>query len=140
MRGDRRDQRGQGLVEFAIGITIFLTLMIGIVDLARGVFLFNGVSSAAREITRETSVHLGTGALGTSASTAAMVATQRGLVPGLTVSSYVCLDIGGTVVSGPCKPGDWVRVSVAAPFTPVLPLLAAMGPITLTSVSSAEIQ
>lgn len=136
----RRSPSGQGLVEFAIGITIFLTLLIGIVDLARGVYLFNGVSSAAREITRETSVHLGTGALGDGAETTAMVAAQRGLVPGLTVSSYVCLDLGGTTVSGPCKPGDWVRVSVAAPFIPVLPLLAALGPITLTSVSSAEIQ
>lgn len=140
MSGDRRDQRGQGLVEFAIGITIFLTLLIGIVDLARGVYLFNGVSSAAREITRETSVHLGSGALGAGADTAAMVASQRALVPGLTVSSYACLDLGGTTVTGACKPGDWVRVSVAAPFMPVLPFLAAMGPITLTSVSSAEIQ
>lgn len=136
----RRSPRGQGLVEFAIGITIFLTLLIGIVDLARGVFYFNGVSSAAREITRETSIHPGSGALGSGAETAAMVASQRGLVPGLTVSSYVCEDLGGTTVVGPCKPGDWVRVSVTAPFMPVLPFLAAMGPITLTSVSSAEIQ
>jgi Flp pilus assembly protein TadG len=140
MTSRRRSPHGQGLVEFAIAITIFLTLLIGIVDLARGVYLFNGVSSAAREITRETSVHVGSGALGDGAETAAMVTTQRGLVPGLTVSSYVCLDLAGATVSTTCKPGDWVRVSVAAPFMPVLPFLAAMGPITLTSVSSAEIQ
>lgn len=135
----RRDQRGQGLVEFAIGITIFLTLLIGIVDMGRGVYLFNGVSEAAREITRETSVHLGS-APGASAETAAMVATQRGLVPGLTVSSYDCVDLAGDPVTGNCKPGDWVRVSVQAPFIPVLPVLAAFGPITFTSVSSAEVQ
>lgn len=136
----RARSRGQGLVEFALAITIFLTLLIGIVDLARGVFLFNGVSEAAREITRETSVHRGSGALGDSAESIAMVANQRGLVPGLTVSAYTCVDLGGATVSGTCKPGDWVRVSVVAPFQPVLPLLAALGPITLTSVSSAEIQ
>lgn len=140
MRRGRRNQHGQGLVEFAIGITIFLTLLIGIVDMARGVYVFNGVSEAAREITRETSVHLGSGALGASTESVAMVAIQRGMVPGLTVTSYVCVDLAGSTVSSTCKPGDWVRVSVEAPFIPVLPLLAALGPITLTSVSSAEIQ
>jgi Flp pilus assembly protein TadG len=133
-------QRGQGLVEFAIGITIFLTLLIGIVDLARGVFTFNGVAEAAREITRETSVHVGSGALGTSTDTTAMIAVQQGLVPGLTVASFACVDLAGANVSGSCKPGDWVRVTVQAPFVPVLPLLTALGPITLGSVSSAEIQ
>ena len=136
----RRDPRGQGLVEFAIAITIFLTLLIGIVDLARGVYTFNGVAEAAREITRETSVHIGTGGAGASAETAAMVATQRGLVPGLSVTSYTCVDLSGTPVTHTCRPGDWVRVDVQAPFQPVLPFLAAFGPIILTSASSAEIQ
>ncbi len=135
-----RRMAGQGLVEFAISITIFLTILIGIVDLARGVYAFNGVSEAAREITRETSVHAGTGALGDSTGSVAMVATQSGLVPGLTVTSYSCIDLAGAAVTGTCRPGDWVQVSVAAPFQPVLPFLAALGPITLTSVSSAEIQ
>lgn len=136
----RRRARGQGLVEFAISITIFLTILIGIVDLARGVYTFNGVSEAAREIARETSVHVGTGGLGASSESVAMVATQRGLVPGLSVSSYTCIDLAGATVAGSCRPGDWVRVAVAAPFQPVLPFLVALGPITLTSVSSAEIQ
>ena len=62
----RRDPRGQGLVEFAFAIIIFLTVFVGTVDMARGVFTFNGVSEAAREISRETSVHPGTGAIGIS--------------------------------------------------------------------------
>jgi TadE-like protein len=136
----RRHPRGQGLVEFSFAIIIFLTVFVGIIDMARGVFTFNGVSEAAREITRETSVHPGTGAIGTSDETVAMVATQRGLVQGLSVTSYSCIDLAGDPVSGTCKPGDWVRVSVEAPFHPVLPLLSALGPIVLTSVSSAEIQ
>lgn len=136
----RRDPRGQGLVEFSFAIVIFLTVFVGTVDMARGVFTFNGVADAARQITRETSVHPGTGALGTSAETVAMVAMQRGIVQGLTVTSYACVDLAGTPVTGTCKPGDWVRVSVQATFTPVLPLLTALGPIVLSSVSSAEIQ
>ena len=136
----RRDPHGQGLVEFALAITIFLTVFVGIVDMARAVFTFNGVSEAAREIVRETSVHPGTGAMGTSPESVAMVTTQRGLVQGLSVTSYTCVDLAGDPITGTCKPGDWVRVSVQATFTPVMPLLTALGPIVLSSVSSAEIQ
>jgi Flp pilus assembly protein TadG len=136
----RRDPRGQGLVEFSFAIIIFLTVFVGTIDMARGVFTFNGVADAARQITRETSVHPGSGAIGTSAETVAMVAAQQGLVQGLSVTSYACVDLAGDPVSGTCKPGDWVRVSVEATFYPVLPLLTALGPIVLTSVSSAEIQ
>ncbi len=136
----RGEPRGQGLVEFSLAIIIFLAVFVGIVDMARAVFTFNGVSEAAREITRETSVHPGTGAIGTSPETVAMVTTQRGLVQNLSVTSYSCVDLAGDAVAGTCKPGDWVRVSVEATFTPVMPLLTALGPIVLSSVSSAEIQ
>ena len=72
LSGDRRGRprprsRGQGLVEFAIGITVFLTILIGLIDLARAAFLFNGVSDAARELARVTSVHPGSPTLGSSA-------------------------------------------------------------------------
>lgn len=135
---DRR-QRGQSLVEFALGITIFLTLFIGLIDLARAAFLFNGVSDAAREVARVTSVHPGA-SLGTSAETTAKVSAERGIVPGLTVTSYTCVDLAGSSVTGTCRPGSWVRVAVRTSFTPVLPLLSAFGPISFTTSSSAKIQ
>ena len=70
-----------------------------------------------------------------------MVATQSGLVPGLTVTSYTCVDLAGATVTGTCRPGDWVQVSVARPTSsPSFPSWPPSGPITLTSVSSAEIQ
>ena len=56
------------------------------------------------------------------------MATQRGLVPGLTVPSYACVDIAGAPVGGTCQPGDWVRVTRQLAFEPVLPLLAAARP------------
>ncbi len=142
MTGRRRKAatRGQALAEFAIGITVFLTLLIGIVDLARAAFLFNGVSDAARELARVTSLHPGTGSLGSSGQTATALSGERTLVPGLTVSSYACIDIAGSIVSRACQPGDWVRVSVRTTFSPVLPLLSAFGPFTFATASSAKIQ
>jgi TadE-like protein len=131
---------GQSLVEFALGITIFLTILIGLVDLARAAFLFNGVSDAAREIARVTSVHPGSPSLGSSAETTSSVSAERVLVPGLTVTSYSCIDLAGAAATSPCQPGDWVKVSVRTSFQPILPLLSPFGPFTFATASSAKIQ
>jgi TadE-like protein len=139
LRPRRRGPRGQGIVEFALGITIFLTLFVALVDLARAAFLFNGVSDAAREIARVTSVHPGA-TLGTSAESAQALTNERGLVPGLTVTAYTCVDLAGTTVTGTCQPGNWVRVSVSTSFNAILPLFSAFGAVTFTTSSSAKIQ
>jgi Flp pilus assembly protein TadG len=138
--GRRNGRRGQGLVEFALGITIFMTMFIGLIDLARAAFLFNGLSDAAQAVARVTSVHSGDATLGSSAETAASVSAETQLVPGLTIDSYTCVDLAGATVTGSCNPGSWVKVSARTSFTPVLPLLSAFGPITFTTVSSAKIQ
>lgn len=137
VRGAR--PRGQGLVEFALGITVFLTLFIGLVDLARAAYMYNGISDAARQLARVASVHPGT-TLGSSPESGAEAINERGLVPGLTVTSYTCVDLAGATVSGTCHPGSWVRVSVRTSFNPVLPLLSAFGPFTVSTTSSAKIE
>ncbi len=132
-------ERGQGLVEFSLAITLFLVLVMGVVDLGRAVYQLNGVTQAARELARVTSVHPGA-TLGNSAETAAILATQRGLVPGLTTPVYSCVDIAGTTVTGTCEPGDWVRVSLNSNFTPVTPLATLLGHIVLSGAASARIE
>jgi hypothetical protein len=132
--------KGQGLVEFSLAIMIFLFLLIGIIDLARGVFTLNGVAEAAREIARETSLYPGSGGLGSSPETAAILATQRTLVPGLQTPSFSCVDIAGTAITGECHAGSWVRVTVSATYIPVMPVASFVGPVDLQSTSSAEIQ
>lgn len=140
MKNVLRRAEGQTLIEFSLGVTVFLMLLIGTIDLGRGVFMFNGVSQAAREIARETSVHPGAGGLGASAESLAVVDLQQALVPGLGTPVFECVDIAGTTLTGSCQPGSWVRVTVSTEFRPALPLLALMGPFDLTSTSSAEIQ
>ncbi|MDQ2964996.1 MAG: pilus assembly protein [Chloroflexota bacterium] len=135
----RSNDGGQTLAEFAISITVFLLILLGIVDAGRAVYQLSAVSQAAREIARTTSVHPGT-TLGNSTETADTVAVQRRLVPGLSVSSYACVDIGGVAVTGPCKPGNWVRVTVVSRFDPSMPALTLLGPINLASSGSAEIE
>ena len=140
-------ERGQSLVEFALSIVVFLVILMGVVDFGMAVYKFNGVSQAAREISRVTSVHpcasptAATCAPGTSASaeTQAVIATQKGLIPGLQDPVFDCVDESGT----PTTPCDFsrhsVRVTATADYRPVTPLLGLTGTWTLKGSSSAQI-
>lgn len=46
---DLKRERGQGLVEFAVGITFLLVLLAGILDLGRAYFTYIALQDAAQE-------------------------------------------------------------------------------------------
>ncbi|MEO8462440.1 MAG: TadE/TadG family type IV pilus assembly protein [Chloroflexota bacterium] len=138
MRAKR--QSGQALVEFSIAVFVFLILLMGIVDFAIAIYKYNGVSQAAREIARVTSVHPGT-TLGSSPEIAAVVSTQKGLIPGLSNPTFSCVDPVTNAAVGTCNyTVDSVRVTISAPYTPVTPLLGLIGTWTMEGTSSAQIQ
>ena len=124
-------EAGQALVEFALAVTVFLALLMAVVDLGRAIYSYNGVSQAAQAIARVTSVHPGTDpttSSGWSTEMNAVVSTQQGLIPGLLPPAISCVDIAGNPVSGICRRGDFVRVKTAAPFyTTADPLGALLG-------------
>jgi hypothetical protein len=123
----RRDHRGQAMVEFSLAVIVFLMLLFGVVDLGRGIYQFNGVSQAAREIARVTSVHRGVACppACTSPETVAVIGVQKTLVPGLGNPIFRCVDEAGALkpVNNGCAPGDGVRVTAFASFTALTPLL-----------------
>ena len=141
----RSPRSGQSLVEFALGITIFLVLLMGIVDFGMSIYKYNGVSQAAREIARVASVHqagIGT-TFGNSPQLTAVVATQKRLVPGLGAPTFACTDVGGSAValqSGKCPPDAYVQVEITAPYQATTPLLGLVGTFTMKGSSSAQIQ
>jgi Flp pilus assembly protein TadG len=143
-RADRT--RGQSLVEFSLVIIPFTFLIMGIFDLGRGIYQMNGTAEAAREIARVTSVHSGCDVnalscdMGSSTATANVVATQRRLVPGLTIntsSDITCVDINDVVIPDPdCAWGvDYVRVRVTSSFSPITPIVSMFGSHTFESFS-----
>jgi len=144
-RPDR--SRGQALVEFSLVLIPFLLLLMGIVDLGRGIYTNNAVAEAAREIARVTSVHPCTGTpctLGNSAETAAVVNTQRTMVPGFDATAATltiqCVDLAdANKDNSDCRPGQFVRVTVTVPFGVLTPLLGSLGPFTLSSTSHIEL-
>jgi Flp pilus assembly protein TadG len=136
--------RGQALVEFAIALIPFLFLLMGVIDLGRGIYTNNGASQAAREIARAASVHPCTGsctAAEYSSEIASTIATQKGLIPGLTSAGIqlACTDVGDNIVTKPagikCPVGDYIRVKVTVTFRLVSPLLPVPNPMTLTSTT-----
>ena len=131
------------MAEFAIAVTIFFLVLMALVDFGRAVFAYNGVSEAAREIARTTSVHPGAQTLGTSPETAQTVATQLRLVPGMAATpTFACVDLSGTAYGSghQCLSGvDFVQVTVAASWTPATPLLGLIGPLNLTSSSTIRL-
>ncbi len=132
---------GQALTEFAIAITVFLMLLMGVADFGMAIYKYNSVSEAARAIARVASVHPGanpTTQSGWSPQLAAAVATQQSLVPGLQTPTVTCVSITGASAS--CTSTNYVQVTVMAPYTPVTPLLGLVGTWTMTGSSSDQIQ
>jgi hypothetical protein len=137
-------ERGQAVVEFSMTIVIFLVMIMVIVDLGRGIYMYNGVSEAAREIARVTSVHQGA-TFGSSSEITEVIDIQKGLIPNLGNPTFACVDMTDTVVAldgGRCRgggEGNRVRVTIAAPYRPISPILSLIGTWTMQSTSSLEI-
>ena len=145
-RGERAE--GQALVEFAFALIPFMFLLMGTIDLGRGIYMNNGVSQAAREIARVISVHPCAGVCTTgtlSAEAQAVIDTQRALIPGLEESGIVvdCVDLTNTVVAPSptegCPYGKFVRVSVSATFMRITPLLPLPNPYGLNAIAHVQV-
>lgn len=131
-------ERGQAVVEFSLAILVFLVILMGIFDFGRGMYMYNGVAQAAREIARRTSVYPGA-VLGSSPQSQAVIRTQNAMVPSLGAPTFVCETVtGASSTNNPCASGDFVRVTVTAVYEPIT-LLGFLGDIPLTSSSSAQI-
>jgi Flp pilus assembly protein TadG len=145
----RAGSRGQGLVEFSLVLIPFLWILMGIVDLGRGIYTTNGVAQAARELARVTSVHTcdttkSTCTLGTSPETTAVFNTQRQLIPGLggpgSTVTYSCTSITDAALSSiGCASGSFVKVTVTVPFSVLTPLLSMVAPASLSSTTHVQI-
>jgi Flp pilus assembly protein TadG len=86
----RRDDRGQGMVEFALIVPVFLLIIVGLLDGALAVFNYSTVSNAARQGARVAIVDQDVASIENAIEDAAV-----GLdLDQLTVSLTPCSDIG----------------------------------------------
>ena len=131
--------RGQALVEFSLALIPFLLLLMAIFDFGRGIYMYNGISQAAREIARTASLYPGTTGYTTEAQET--IAIQQGLVPGLVVLNPRCVESDDADDSastpGPCTENEFIVVTAQATYTPVS-LLGFLGTINLEAKSRIQ--
>ena len=105
--------------------------------------MYNGVSQAAREIARVTSVHADpwpSPGPGTSEVETA-ITDQRGIILDMEDPEFTCVDIEGTDVGltgGKLLPGSFVKVVTTAHYSPVTPIFNLID-LDLSSSSTVEI-
>jgi Flp pilus assembly protein TadG len=129
--GSPNRQSGQALVEFSMVLIPFVLLLLGLVDLGRGVFYYNSVSEAAREVARAESVRYSG-----SSRAAAVISAQQNTLPDMSITIR-CVTISGGA-SSRCGPGEFARVTATISFTAITPLLGELGPFVFRSVSQVE--
>jgi hypothetical protein len=172
VRGPRRtghDRRslGQGLVEFALVVPIFLFLVFGLIDGARLVYLNSVLSQAAREGARQGAVEASwMGSTDPSCSnvggpvcpanaatlrTDVLAAANRmtapfGSIPATQLYTS-CDNLGGAPTGGgwstqTCAnhdPNDLISVRAEMPFAPITPLIGQFLNVTLSGSSTMVI-
>ncbi len=124
-------QRGQSLLEYAIGLNVLLLLTLGTIDLARGVWAYNTLAHLAREGAR-----YGSAPTRTSAEIRSYV-VSRSRLPDFGAGNV-------TVTRGLCGiDGPPVVVTTTYRFDPIVPLVAAAwggGSLTLRASSQMYVQ
>jgi len=165
-RSSARRQRGQGLVEFAVVLPVFLMLLLGIVDFGRVIWATNSLTNAATEATRFAIVHGGSPsdtcpvgprgplAVVPTASTSCPypsdskqsiydIARNYAIAGGSSVTVTVCYAAPGTTCSGDTDSvggtnarGNSVTVVITSTLSLVTPSLLGMGNYAISGRST----
>lgn len=117
IRRFRRDSGGQSLIEFALILPVFLTIVLGMFDAARAVWQVNTLAYAAREGSRYAIVHGSTSLLPLGPSNAAepnIVAVVRSAAIGVPSVS-----VATVWPDGNNDRQSRVSVDATAPFVPL---------------------
>jgi len=148
----RRRNKGQGMVELALTLPIFLTLVYGIFEVGRAIFMYSAVLNASRDAARYAA------ATGKNSSGVEYYRDCSGIIAHAEkVSAFVDLSATDAVVIRYDRPGDVspdlglcplpsdkklsvgdrVIVTIQATFNPIVPLLNFTNiPITATTTRS----
>ena len=146
MRHRNRRSAGQGLVEFALVIPLFLLMFFGLVDAGRLIYTYNTLANAARSAARVAIVNQST------SGTQTCDTTSTAYPVGCAISSATALGLnaGNVDVSyegasgGSCSTmaiGCVAVVTLTGSFDPITPVIGSIiGTITLQSTSSVPVE
>jgi Flp pilus assembly protein TadG len=134
MRGFRlaKDERGSGLVEYAVIFAVLITMLLGIADFSRALYAYHFVSSQAREATRYVIVR-GCSTITTECPTQVSTTDIQNFVKnvplGIDASKVTAPNTTWTLPNGTTDPnhkrGSVVSVEVDYPFTFMFPFVSS---------------
>jgi hypothetical protein len=141
----RQNSSGQGMVEFALVIPIFLALTFGIIEMGWLMFHNHTLSNATREGARYAMVN---GSRSEVSATPAMVENvvreRSGWLNGAIVVNDVTWTPGPPIPGNPNPgardPGGTVTVRTSYAYQPIVGIVIGSDPITLTNQSTVIIQ
>jgi Flp pilus assembly protein TadG len=140
--GSRKNDKGSGIIEFALAMSTILLVLFGLIDVGRALYSYNWISDSARRATRYAMVR-GSKCTGLTSACPASEADVDTYVNSLAVgidTSQVTITprcfATNTAASSPlpCAPPGWVSVKVAYNFHFLSPLF----PLTWTMTSQSE--
>lgn len=142
MTGRRARTTGQALAEFAFVLPIFLLIALALFDIGRGVFIYNGLTNAAREGARLAVVNQ---------YESDVVARTQDMAFGTTVDPTGLVgyykaqpNTDDVVANGTCDPiavGCIAVVTAKTSWTPITPIIGNLiGPIDLEARSELAIE
>jgi len=135
----KRDRsRGQGLVEIALVLPVFLLALFGLIDVGRAIFAYNSVSEAARNGARVAIVNQ-------IPADICEVGASRAVGLGLPTSCAATNSVGITVSQGagcsPMKLNCLMTVAAKYDFRAITPVIAQiLGPIRVASTSTVPVE
>lgn len=141
--------RGQGLVEFALALPIFLLVLFGLIDVGRGVFAANSLNNAAREAGRMAAVNQDKPTVWARGINQAQIISPNITVAyflppatPLQIPSIPCgtFDGAGHVLAAPTV-GCVAVVTVTAPFKAITPIIGdIIGTLNLAAKNVVSIE
>jgi Flp pilus assembly protein TadG len=120
-----RPGRGQGLVEFALVLPVFILVLVALFDLGRGVFAFNTITNAAREGARLAIVNQDIPLIVARAKSQTQIAELDD--PSVAVAFYQVGEDGAPDLDHECDlvaVGCIAVVSFQATYEPITPIIA----------------
>jgi TadE-like protein len=125
LRPNRRRGAGQGLVEFALVLPVFVLVLVALFDLGRGVFAFNTLTNAAREGARLAIVNQDVATIVSRAKSQTQIVELED--PSVSVAFYQVGQDGSPDLDHPCDlvaVGCLAVVSFEATYQPFTPMIA----------------
>jgi Flp pilus assembly protein TadG len=131
--GSKKSERGSYIIEFGLSFVVFLTMVLGILDVSRGIYAYSFLAGAAKEGTRFAMVH-GSSSGSKASSTDVQNAVQKWMIGLVNPASSTVTTTWNPVSE---NPGSLVTVNVQYTYTPISNFL--VGNWTLRSTSQTMV-